>query len=78
MFLIENILKSEVEDLLEWFTEQEADTEACLKYLFTFRSVFRQMFKPQFSSIFVYEGTLYVGVCTMYTVHLVFTLTLSF
>jgi len=28
---------SQVERLLEWFTDQEADTEACLKYLFTFR-----------------------------------------
>ena len=28
----------DVERLLEWFTEQEAGTEACLKYLFTYRS----------------------------------------
>ena len=28
----------DVERLLEWLTKQEADTEACLKYLFTYRS----------------------------------------
>ena len=36
--LLDLARKLQVESLLEWFTKEDADTEACLKYLFTFRS----------------------------------------